>query len=221
MRPRILLTGFTTFLGFDVNPTEELMKRLATSDEFPDAELTTTVFPVDYAPSEREFLETFDSVRPHGVIFFGLNFKIDHIALERLAVNIDDTEKPDNLGNIRRGLPIAEDGPAAYWSTLPVGEMAAALKEAGIPFSFSNHAGAYLCNHLFYFGLHTANHRGRAIPMGFIHVPPFPEQLENPPEAVKEKLDLSGRAGMTMETLYKAACICTNVLIKHIDQQDH
>jgi pyroglutamyl-peptidase len=218
MKSRILVTGFCRFLDFKKNPTEELMKRLAASPQrFPGAELKTLVLPVDYAPSEELFLEAFQEFKPQAVIFFGLNYKIDKLDLERLAVNIDDTPKPDNQGIIRQGQKIDPEGPAAYWSTLPLQEMSQALEQATIPVSFSNHAGAYLCNHLFYFGLHTARQQGHKIPVGFIHVPPYPEQISNPPGSVQEMgLDLTRRVGMSPKMLYEAACICLDTLLDHI-----
>ncbi len=220
MKPRILVTGFTTFLDFKKNPTEELAKTLAaTPERFPKAELKTLVLPVDYAPSENIFLSAFQEFKPQGVIFFGLNYKIDNLDLERLAVNIDDTPKPDNQGVIRQGQHITPEGPAAYWSTLPLDKMYEALEEAKIPVAHSNHAGAYLCNHLFYFGRHLVETEGLDIPVGFIHVPPYPGQISDPPAVVAEKkMDLSGRTGMTPENLHQAACICIDTLIDSIGE---
>lgn len=214
MKPKILLTGFTPFLDFDVNPTQELMKRIAKSGDFPEAVIRTRVLEVHYEPCERDFHHELVNFEPDGVISFGLNVRIDHIALERIAVNIDDTTKPDNAGNTRSGTLIVDDGPAAYWTSLPVREMYDSLQNAGIPVQFSNHAGAYLCNHLFYYGLYTVEKLGLAAATGFVHVPPFPEQLKKlPPEL---NINVAERAGMRIETLYTAACICIDVLIKHI-----
>jgi len=217
MKQKILLTGFTPFLDFDVNPTQELMNRIAKSGDFPEAEIRTRVLEVHYQPCERDFHRELVTFKPDGIISFGLNVRIDHIALERIAVNIDDTTKADNAGNTRSGTLIAGDGPAAYWTTLPVNEMYDSLQKAGIPVQFSNHAGAYLCNHLFYYGLYTAEKLGLAAATGFVHVPPFPGQLKKlPPEL---NIDARERVGMEMKTLYTAACICINVLIKDITQK--
>ena len=73
--------------------------------------------------------------------------------------------------------PIAPEGPAAYFSTLPVKAMVAAIREAGIPSSLSNSAGVYVCNHLMYGVLHAAATRFPGMRAGFIHVPFIPEQV--------------------------------------------
>ena len=219
MKTRILLTGFTRFLDFRENPTEELMKRLSQGHNFPGAEIRTRVLEVNYGPAEEAFLQELSSFKPHGVILFGLNFRIDHIALERIAVNIDDAGKPDNTGTTRTGSLIAEDGPVAYWTTLPVREMEATLRKAEIPVKISNHAGAYLCNHLFYHGLHTIHRLKLEIPLGFIHVPPFPGQLENPPASLN--MELKDRKGMELDTLHEAAGLCIQLLIDHIGTKTH
>ena len=61
------------------------------------------------------------------------------------------------------------DGPPAYFSTLPLGAILAALLAEGIPAAVSNTAGTYLCNQTMYGTLHalrTAAIRARA---GFVH----------------------------------------------------
>ncbi len=42
------------------------------------------------------------------------------ITIERVAINIDDARIADNEGNQPVDVPVVEEGPAAYWSTLPM-----------------------------------------------------------------------------------------------------
>jgi pyroglutamyl-peptidase len=65
--------------------------------------------------------------------------------------------------------------PAAYFSTLPIKAMAAALQRAGIPAEVSQTAGTFVCNHVFY-GLMHALRRRPGVRGGFVHVPMLPEQ---------------------------------------------
>ena len=67
---------------------------------------------------------------------------------------------------------VQPDGPAAYFSTLPLRAMLAAVQAAGVPVELSLSAGAYLCNQVLYTLLHTC-----PIPGGFIHLPSLPEQV--------------------------------------------
>jgi pyroglutamyl-peptidase len=71
---------------------------------------------------------------------------------------------------------IAADGPTAYTSTLPLEIMLSALADREVPVVISNHAGAYLCNHVFYVVRHFLEQSGRASPCGFIHVPAVSEE---------------------------------------------
>jgi pyroglutamyl-peptidase len=157
---------------------------------------------VDYVRCEDQFARAMEEVRPDAVICFGVYLGADDIRLERIAVNLDDATIPDEGGLSRNGSRIVADGPVGYWSTLPVEEMHSALQAAGIPAVLSGHAGTYLCNHIFYYGRHWLETRGLAVPLGFVHVPPFPEQL---PEGQ------SRQKGMALEVLLKVAEVCVGV----------
>ncbi|MFZ9746680.1 MAG: pyroglutamyl-peptidase I, partial [Opitutaceae bacterium] len=91
------------------------------------------------------------------------------ITPERVAINLEDARIPDNAGAQPCDRPVVRGGPAAYWSTLPVKAMVAALARHGIPASVSHTAGTFVCNHLFYSLLHAV--RSRPVRAGFIHVP--------------------------------------------------
>jgi pyroglutamyl-peptidase len=66
------------------------------------------------------------------------------------------------------------DGPAAYFTTLPIKAMAAAIRERGIRAGVSQTAGTFVCNHVFYALMHQL--RGLPVKAGFIHVPFLPAQ---------------------------------------------
>jgi len=74
--------------------------------------------------------------------------------------------------------PVVEGGPAAYWSTLPIKAIVAALWQADLPAAISHSAGTFVCNHVFY-GLMRELARNTAIRGGFIHVPRLPEQARH------------------------------------------
>ena len=203
----ILLTGFKPYDGMARNPTELLMARAPEAlADIPGVSLRAIVLDTDYALSEQQLVQAMDDFQPRAVISFGLNRRIDAIHLERIAVNIDDAAIPDTAGVIRRGQIIAADGPVGYWSTLPLQASARALDDAGIPVQFSNHAGTYICNHIFYFGRHLIATRALPIRMGFIHAPPLPEMVGDQP----------GRTGMNLETLLQAARIILTTTVATI-----
>ena len=200
MLPRILLTGFKPFGSLSVNPTEQLMHALAAED-FGGAVVETAVLDVDYVQAEQQFQAAVTRFAPHAILSFGVAGSTDTLRLERIAVNLDDAGLPDSGGQTRAGTRIVEQGPVGYWATLDLDALYAALVEADLPVRFSNHAGAYLCNHLFYYGLHLT--QGTGVRMGFIHVPPLPEQVTE-----------GGRAkqGLALERLVAAARVCVGVV---------
>ncbi len=205
---RILLTGFTPYDGATVNPTERLMRRAPEAlADIPGVTLRALVLDTDYRLSEGQFIAALDDFRPDAVLSFGLSRRLDEIKLERIAINVDDAPLADTGGKLRRGQEIAAGGPVGYRTTLPIEAILQALHQAGIPTGISNHAGAYVCNHLFYFGLHRIATQGLHTRMGFIHVPPLPEMLDAGTE----------RAGMSMETLLKAARIIIVATTKRLD----
>jgi pyroglutamyl-peptidase len=108
----------------------------------------------------------------------GVAARRDTVGLERIALNLDDSPKPDNAGAAPDGVPIEPDGPLALAATLPLVELRTALMAAGIPVAISNHAGTYVCNHVFYVALRTVERLGLPAICGFIHVP-LPRELRD------------------------------------------
>ena len=98
------------------------------------------------------------------------------LSLERIAVNLDDADAPDNDGAQPIDQPVVKVAPAAYFSSLPVKAIGARLREAGLPASLSRSAGGFVCNHLFYGACHLRARRFKAMRVGFIHVPYSLEQ---------------------------------------------
>lgn len=97
------------------------------------------------------------------------------LRLERVALNLDDSSQPDNSGEIAEGRAIEAEGPIEYRSSLPLERMLDALEERGVPAVISNHAGTFLCNHVFYVARHQVEQLGIGSECGFIHVPAMSE----------------------------------------------
>ncbi len=73
--------------------------------------------------------------------------------------------------------PIRANAPAAYFCTVPVKAMVAAMARAGVPAEVSNSAGTFVCNHLIYGVLHHISGREYPTRAGFIHVPFMETQI--------------------------------------------
>jgi pyroglutamyl-peptidase len=101
--------------------------------------------------------------------------------VERLGINVNDFRVTDNDGAQPVDLPVVPGGPAAYFATIPVRAVVAALHAAGIPASISNSAGAHLCNHTLYLLGHLATTEYPGMRCGFVHLPGLPEQAVRRP----------------------------------------
>ncbi len=175
MARTILLTGYNPYANApDYNPTgvlaRELDGRRVGTARVLGAEIPVAV--EDAGPRLRRLL---DRARPDAALAMGVAPGRPALSVERVALNVLDFSVPDNRGRRYRDRPIRPGGPAAYWSTLPIRPILAALKKERIPAELSNTAGTYLCNFAMYTLLDAfALHENRG-PAGFIHVPQVPE----------------------------------------------
>lgn len=204
---RILATGFTPFGGHAANPTEKLVAALNAQGgerlSVPGAEIFPRLLRTHYRLAEQDFDRCLAEVKPQAVVGFGLNYSADEIRPERIAVNFDDGE--EDGAHVTR--LIAEDGPVGYFSTLPAEAMVADLAAAGLPAKASNHAGAYVCNHLFYHARHRFERERSPIAVGFVHVPPLPEMI---------KPEDAARAGLPLDRLVAAAQTVFATIARHL-----
>lgn len=186
MSTRVLITGFEPFGNSKLNPSALLVERLG-KERIPGVELHSIVLPVEFDRSVRILLQKIEECRPDFVISFGQAEGRTGITPEKVAINFDDARIPDNSGDQRKNKKIDENGPDAYFSTLPVERMVEAIRSEGIVSALSLSAGAFVCNHLFYEVQRAL--QGSAIKSGFIHLPLIPEQSDEFPG--QPTLDLS------------------------------
>ena len=186
MSTRVLITGFEPFGESRLNPSALLVERLV-KEGIPGVDLHSIVLPVEFDRSTQMLLKKIKECRPDFVISFGQAEGRNGITPEKVAINFDDARIPDNSGVQRKNKKIDENGPDAYFSTLPVEKMVEAIKSEGIVSTLSLSAGAFVCNHLFYEVQRAL--QGSAIKSGFIHLPLISEQSDEFPG--QPTLDLS------------------------------
>lgn len=169
---KVILTGFTPFGDLAVNPSELVVKRIAERASSLGLDgLVTEVLQTEFAAAGARIVEMIRMHNPHLVLMVGVSEGLKAISLERVALNLDDAESPDNAGESRIGKLILPDGPKAYWSTLPLERINAELEARGIPVVISNHAGTYVCNHVFYLARHQVEQSDSQTYCGFVHIP--------------------------------------------------
>jgi len=172
----ILLTGFEPFDGDAINPSGEVAKRLD-GRIVGDCVVRSAILPVQHEAARAVVTPLLEAPNLLGVVHLGLAGGRPRVSLERIGVNVMDYSRPDAHGQLLCDVACAADGPAGYFSTLPLREMLAALTAEGIPAAISNTAGTYLCNHVLYATLHHLAARGRARPARFVHLPFLPSMV--------------------------------------------
>lgn len=189
---KILITAFEPFQQETVNATMEALALLP--DSAHGHILVKRILPVEFGKAVERLKALMEEVQPEAVICLGQATGRADITPERVAINIMDARIADNGGWQPEDVPVRADGPAAYFSTLPVKRMVEEMKAAGVPASLSNTAGTFVCNDLMYGLLDHLARTGRNIPAGFIHIPATPAQaVERPtpslaPETVAKGL---------------------------------
>ena len=175
---KIIISGFDPFDKMKINPSMEVVRELEHID-IEGVKIYTIVLPTIYGTSSEMLIEKIKEIKPDSVISLGLAGGRKKIFLERFALNIDDAKTKDNKKIQRRGLVIAEEGPHAYISTLPVADILKNLHRYKIKAGISNFCGTFVCNHVMYSTLHYIAKNSLPVTCGFIHLPKLSKGKNN------------------------------------------
>jgi len=167
----ILITAFEPYDHWQQNASWLTLVELTKSmPETP--RVTTRLYPVDFdavgAKLEEDLTADVDVA-----LHLGQAPGIGHVQLEAVGINVGGRRE-------MRGeeyFPLADDGPAAYRSTLPLPQWARRLRDADIPAEVSYHAGTYLCNAILYLSHYMIERKGLKTQSAFLHLPLDPSQL--------------------------------------------
>ncbi len=173
-RPFILLTGFEPFGGESVNPSWQVAQALH-GETIAGVRVQSLCLPCAFGDALGVLGAALVRQRPGLVLALGQASGRSDFSVERIAINVDDARIPCNAGRRPIDEPVVRAGPVAYFATLPIKAIVAALREAGLPAAVSQSAGTYVCNHVFY-GLMHALRRRPGVRAGFMHLPLLPEQ---------------------------------------------
>lgn len=166
----ILLTGFEPFGGSFLNPSWGAAARAADLLRDEGSHVEAIELPVLFGGASVALREAIRRTEPDLVICAGLAGGRHGLSLERVAINCDDADIPDNAGIQPVDQAVVPGGPPAYFATLPIKAALQSLVAAGIPASVSQSAGTYVCNHVFYSLMHELAERP-GVRGGFIHLP--------------------------------------------------
>ena len=207
---KILLTGFEPFGGESINPALQATQLLhgctitAKNQEGEEvtAEVVSIEVPVSWERALPVVVEAIEEHQPVAVLSVGQAGGRAKMAPEYIGINVMNGK--DNYGVVKADERIDPDGPDGIFSTLPVLQMVAAMKEDGIPAAVSYTAGTYLCNYLAYAVRHYASQEGLQLKSGFVHVPFLTSQVLEKPSAV---------ASMPLEMIVDGLRACIRAII--------
>jgi pyroglutamyl-peptidase len=201
---KILLTGYEPFLDFTRNPSTEACKLLS-GKTYNGYDVVVEELPMRYKEIRGLIRGLVDRHSPAAVISTGVSSLAPDICVERVAINIGSADGGPNFGYDRLDQVLNPEGPAAYWSTLPIREIVEKITGEGIPARISNTAGTQGCNLVFYQLMDYVAEKKLGIPAGFIHVPRLPENAVG-----------SRNPSMCLEASAKALEIAVKTVANHL-----
>jgi len=204
--PVVLLFGFEPFGGEDINPAQEVVRELA-GERIAGHRVVPAELPVTFDGAVVALTEAIARENPRLVIGIGQAGGRARISLERVASNLIDARIPDNAGAQPVDAPVIDGAPSAYFSTLPVKAMLAAMQSAGVPAELSFSAGSYVCNAAFFALMHVLATQHPSVRGGFIHIPYLPRQAAAH----------AGAPRMELGTLSKGIGIAIEAALLHHD----
>ena len=171
----VLVTGFMPFAGDKTNPSWEIAKALP--EMLVGYRVETLRVPTEFGKAITVATKAIKKLKPEIVLCLGQAGGRSRMSVERIAINVDDARIADNAGNQPIDAAIFNDAPAAYFCTLPVKAMVAAMAKSGVPAEVSNSAGTFVCNHLIFGVLHYIATHQLLARAGFMHVPFLDSQI--------------------------------------------
>ena len=170
--PTVLLTGFEAFGGAAVNPSW-LAAQALHGRQIAHHRVVAARLPTVFDASLLALDALLAAHSPALVLCVGQASGRQALSLERVAINLNDASLADNRGAQPVDTPVVPDGPAAYFSSLPLKAMLQALRQHGLPVELSQTAGTFVCNHVFYGLMHSLATASalQGTRGGFVHVP--------------------------------------------------
>ncbi|SCC79889.1 pyroglutamyl-peptidase I . Cysteine peptidase. MEROPS family C15 [Bifidobacterium commune] len=197
-RLNVVISGFEPYEGVKDNPSHIVPQKLVADglgeekgtvddDLLADVDfrITAVDLPVSFKQAWPRLKETLEAVQPDIVIATGLKTSARGILLERCANNIIDTVQLSDfdetiipqteVADEPQRKPIASNGPATFWTRLPLRAILNDFGSQGIASALSSDAGTFVCNSLFYNLMEWTSAQSKVL-SGFVSLPIVNEQ---------------------------------------------
>ena len=177
---KLLITGFDPFAHYQINPSWQVVQALP--DKIGNFAITKMILPNIYGLEARMLLEKAEELQPDIILMTGMDSGTTKVHIDTVAINLQDALMEDNMGRKPWNKPIVEDGPAAYFATIPAHELVQQLHKEGLHVHLGYSSGGYVCNDVFYNVAH--HYAGTKTKFGFIHVPLLPQMVWDEKQAL-------------------------------------
>lgn len=182
---KILLTGFEPFGNYDLNSSWVVAEKVATC-VIDGIDIVIEQMPVSFSRVADCLFKAVNRHNPDIIILLGQSAASDCIKLERVALNIMDSNSADNDGYIPNEEPIYINETLAYFTDVPIKYLCPKIKEKGINVKVSNSCGLYVCNRIYYEALRICSQKTSTKAI-FIHLPLY----EGHPSVESDKIAMS------------------------------
>jgi len=191
---RLIVTGFDPFAGGKFNPSGELAQLfpdLITIKDKGECAVERLLLPTCCDSSWKVLHKKLKKFADEDLVLVmtGLAEGRLRLSLERVALNLQDYRVADNNGHKHEARKIDSKNENALFTTLPVDKIKKALIKKGVPCDVSNHAGAFVCNDLYFRALSYQNKHEHLKAALFIHVP-LPKDFASTLEKTKPAPEL-------------------------------
>lgn len=174
---KFLVTAFGPFQGETLNPSMEVAQAISA-----ESGVDVLILPV-------AFVRVFELVKLKieentydFIISLGQAGGRRLVGMERIAINLIDTDIPDEEGALCEERKIQDLGPAAYISPLPLRAWQKKISTLkNLPVEVSNSAGLFVCNYLYYQLQHYLQMHSAMARCLFVHLPYMTQQTLGKP----------------------------------------
>ncbi len=160
------MTAFEPFDNRNANSSLEIMSKFCQSDK--SDVLTKIILPVVYQQDEIiQLIKNYDKYDL--VVNLGEAANRKRISLEAVALNVMNADISDNHGVFKHSEAIIPGSNAAYVTEIDLKKITNSINSNKIEVSY--HAGTYICNLVYYRGLHIQSELSLNTKVIFIHFP--------------------------------------------------
>ncbi|NLV33415.1 MAG: hypothetical protein GXY21_02625 [Clostridiaceae bacterium] len=161
---KILVSGFSPFAGFSENITQKLVMGLP--DMSNGNEIYKVILDVTYQTAFELLDKRIEELKPDIVIATGMAASRKFISIEKIALNINNSNTADNAGIFKKDSIIIPRAEIALTATLEYPKSVYLMDIVDTSYS----AGTYICNDIFYRLLEKSTKRVYPY-ISFIHFP--------------------------------------------------